>query len=143
MRLLVTLLVALALSACSSSSPAEKPATGAPPVAPPVASGAPAAVQPLRAYLQGAVKGRMRVFNEGGKPGMTQKQLGEAEVKEILGKIDLDQLPTGALVRCPSDKVIQFQDKDAKELGSIGWCGTAARFDGPNGVMGGIKAAMP
>jgi len=142
MRSVAVSFALLALAACSNQAPEGKPATATP--SPSGSAADPGPPKPLRTYLQGAAKGRLRSFpNEGGRPNMTQKPLNEADVKAFLAQLDLDQLPNGPLVRCPSDKVIQFQDKDGKELGSISWCQGAARFDGPNGLMGGIKAAPP
>lgn len=130
--------IVCALTPCQSQSPPEHAASAAAATA-----SAPSSkpLQPLRHYLEKAVRAKVSEMQHDhtGRAKMVEAApLGEREVKEELAKLDLDQLPNGPLVKCPSTRVFHFEDKEGRPLGSIGYCEGHARFDAP-GVMGGIK----
>lgn len=125
-----------------------EPAPTAPPARPDSEAAAPtsgATVEPLSRYLANATSAQVFQIKLGGSGASKtlQKTLTEAETKAYLAKVGLDQRADGPVVRCPNDKEVQLADATGKPLGTLGFCGEAARFDAPDGTFGGIKAAAP
>ncbi|APR82098.1 Hypothetical protein A7982_07447 [Minicystis rosea] len=132
------------LAACESSNtarPEPASAVSAAVSAAQVTPSATAGKRTLRDYLAGAVSARVLERQTGSTSIelVPTRTLGEAEVKAKLASINLDQVPDGPLVRCPSTTVYELADKDGRALGAIGYCGNAARFDAPDGTRGGIR----
>jgi hypothetical protein len=136
--------VLFSLAACESSTSAARPEpASAASAAATTATGTPtaAAKRTLRDYLGGAVSARVLELQTSSMRFelVPSRTLDEREVKAKLASLDLDQRPDGPLVRCPSNTVYEFADAAGHPLGSIGYCGSAARFDAPDGTMGGIR----
>jgi hypothetical protein len=133
---------------CKNSAP-EPPAAVAPnaaaassPATAGSASGG-AAMAPLAQYLSRAVSATLYKLGRdtGGVATRSLVQtMSEADTKAYLARVNLDQSPNGPLVRCPDDKEIEFTDATGNSLGTIGFCGTHARFDK---TFGGITAPLP
>lgn len=133
---------------------ASAPAPSAEPSGPPPATEAPArpeeapaavAQKPLREYLAAATSAKVSSVEiaAGGARKKLLKELDAAATTAYLAKVGLDQTASGPVVKCPSDTVVELADAGGKALGSIGYCGTAARFDAPDGTFGGISAPAP
>jgi len=102
--------------------------------------------RPLSTYLTGAVTAsisRMVPDPSGGFTTTAPSTLDERATKAFLSTLDLSQKADGPLVRCPSDTHVEFRDAGGKALGTIGFCGPAARFDAPDGSIGGRRASRP
>lgn len=147
----------LGVAGCKSGKGHEAPA---PTMAEPTGAGAPAATEaparpddtaeakrkPLREYLSAATSAkvlRLESNPAGGASKKLLKELDAAATAAYLAKVGLDQAATGPLVRCPSDTLVELADASGNALGTIGYCGTAARFDAPDGTFGGISAPAP
>ncbi|MFT3771799.1 MAG: hypothetical protein QM820_40840 [Minicystis sp.] len=148
-RTVLTLVSVLSIGS-SSVACADKPGTTAPAhtadavTTAATGQGPGAKLQPLKHYLGGAVKAKVTEMgtDASGKPAMNvTRELGEIEVKDRLAAIDLDQLPDGPLMRCPTTAQVRFEDKDGHVLGTLGSCGGAWRFDAPDGTHGGVRIA--
>jgi len=141
-RLSVACFASLVLAACGSSNAApDTTPTPAPATAPaPAPAPASSELQPLSHYLADAVS--IKVWSMSSETGKKlETTLGADATKAWLAKLDLGQKADGPLVRCPSDTLYELFDAGGKALGSVGFCQDAARFDGPDGKFGGIKAS--
>lgn len=161
MRMLAVLLMGLSLGCSKKTEPTPAPVASAPatvepstvkpeqplPPDPATASAEPEKEkQPLSAYLSGAVAvvvSSVTLNPSGGATVKETQKLDEKATKAFLAKLDLTQKADGGVVRCPDDTIVAFRDAAGKALGSIGFCGDAARFAVPGGVAGGIKATKP
>lgn len=141
-------------SAPPAEPTANAPAPGAEVPSPPPATEAPARPEerpaaatqkPLREYLAAATSAKVSSVElaAGGASKKLIKELDAAATAAYLAKVGLDQAATGPVVRCPSDTLVELADASGKALGTIGYCGTAARFDAPDGTFGGISAPAP
>lgn len=133
----------------TASAPTAAPDVAPPPTAPPARpdeSPAAGSVKPLREYLSAATSAkvlRVELDPAGGARKTLVKELDAAATSAYLAKVGLEQAATGPLVKCPSDTLVELADASGKALGTIGFCGTAARFDAPDGSFGGITAPAP
>lgn len=126
-----------------SPAPSTPPATEAP--ARPEEGSAATTQKPLREYLATAASAKVQSVElaAGGASKKLLKELDAAATTAYLAKVGLDQAATGPVVKCPSDTLVELADASGKALGTIGYCGTAARFDAPDGTFGGISAPAP
>ncbi len=136
------------------AEPTSAPAPSAEPAGPPPTTEAPArpdeppapaAQKPLREYLATATSAKVSSVElaAGGARKKLLKELDTAATAAYLAKVGLDQTASGPVVKCPSDTLVELADAGGKALGTIGYCGTAARFDAPDGTFGGISAPAP
>ncbi|MGA9525521.1 MAG: hypothetical protein WBV82_28940 [Myxococcaceae bacterium] len=145
-----SLLLSIVSPACSRAdeagsavlSSAKQPAA----MAAPDPSEAAQSKKPLSHYLAQAVRVKvheMKMNPAGGSRKVLTRTLSEDETRAYLGRIDLNQLADGPLVRCPSTESLDFEDATGTLLGSISFCNEHARFDAPDKSFGGIKAPKP